>query len=372
MKDLMKYMLVAAAFAVASCSRSQTDDPTPPKKVVPGEKVEVTFTTSVRTRVQREEVVTTLGTGDVLSLYTAPVTATAAYSHARADCSDGVWRCTPSLLLAPEEEVSLLAAYPRQSGADDPEAFPVRVAAQTDYLYSGAPVRVSYDKPAAALTLRHALCIVAFNIRSQISGELRQIVVDSDRFPLEGTLSVSSGQISVVRSGSYTYTCQKPLSEQGWTTGHPGFFAIPHAAESYRVTLGVGDERFDVSLPATEFTAGKKYIFQVVLTERGAVLLPEQTEIVTLDADTDPLPDATFGVVGITHTKRRFGAPTFDGASPYGYVYWGDQSSDPYAAEITHDYAGDGPYTIACETWGAEQVRFADLEGIERIDLSEF
>lgn len=376
MKNLVKYILFAAVLFVASCSSSDVEETPPSPTPTPIREVEVTFTTSVQTRVQRDDVVTLLGEDDVLALFSARETDGAAEKSGpgRAECSQGVWRGVPAVMLAPEETASLCAAYPYLSDAGDPEAFPVSVAAQTDYLYSGPAVRVNFRQPTAQLTLRHALCIVAFNIRSYVGGELRQIIVENELFPLEGTMSLADGAIRVTRAGAYTCDCVKTLARTGWTADHPGFFAIPHAvdAEQTAVVLRTAEKDYLVWLPATQLTAGKKYIFEVMLTEQGAVLMPDRTEVIPLDAETDPLPDDPFGTVGVTHTNPQYGVPAFFGSSPYGFVRWGDGADDPYAEALTHQYAGSGPYTVLYEMWNAERVELSDLTGVERIDLSQF
>lgn len=371
MKNLVKYILFAAVLFVASCSSSDVEETPPSPTPTPIREVEVTFTTSVQTRVQRDDVVTLLGAGDRMSLFS---TADGNCRLHRATCSNGVWRGEPSVMIRPEGQLSLLAAYPYREDAGDPAAWPVSVAAQTDYLYSGPAVRVNYRQPTAQLTLRHALCIVAFNIRSYVGGELRQIIVENELFPLEGTMSLADGAIRVTRAGAYTCDCVKTLARTGWTADHPGFFAIPHAvdAEQTAVVLRTAEKDYLVWLPATQLTAGKKYIFEVMLTEQGAVLMPDRTEVIPLDAETDPLPDDPFGTVGVTHTNPRYGVPAFFGSSPYGFVRWGDGADDPYAEALTHQYAGSGPYTVLYEMWNAERVELSDLGGVERIDLSQF
>lgn len=370
MKQFAKYILYISLAAAAACGKSETDDPQTPTR--PAQPVEVTFLTEVRTRVQREDVVTGFETGDAMTLFRAAGSAGQA-SACRIACAEGVWRGSPAVMLDPGQTASFQAVYPCLSSATDPAACPVSAAAQTDYLYSGPAVAVQPQSPRATLSMRHAQAVLAFNIRSYVGGELEAVVLDDESFPLEGTMNLADGKITVTRRGKYAFDCPRDLSEAGWTAGHPGCFVFPRSmaggqcAAVFRID---GVER-RVPIPAMKFDAGYKYILQLSLTAQGVVLHPERTEIVALDADGGAAGDP-YGCLRVTHCRERLSVPQFAGSALYGMIYWDETASEPYAATAAHTYPTAGAHTAVFDMWRADGVEFSDLEGVERIDLSQF
>lgn len=369
MKNLTQYILYITLTAAAACGESGIDEPEKPK---PG-PVEVTFTTEVRTRVQREDVVTGFRTGDAMTLYRVAEGSAPLASVRKIACAEGVWRGAPAVMLEPERTASFQAAYPFLPTAADPAAYPVSMAAQTDYLYSGPAVAVQPDAPRAKLTMRHAQAILAFNIRSYVGGELRGVGIDDQTLPLEGTMNLTDGRIAVTRRGSYAFDCPRNLSEEGWTTGHPACFIFPQAVSDGQTALRfrIDGGEYSVPIPAMTFEAGNKYILDLSLTAQGIVLHPERTEVVSLDAGGGTAGDP-YGSLRVTHRNGSCTVPHFTGSALYGVIYWDEATAEPFAPGATHSYAGDGPHTAVFDLWRAEGVRFSDLEGIERIDLSQF
>lgn len=367
MKEFAKYIVYISLAAAASCSKSETDEPHKPTQ-----PVEVTFTTEVRTRVQREEVVTGFETGDVMTLFRTSGSGGQA-TVCRIACTEGVWRGTPAVMLDPEQTAAFQAVYPDDASAADPAACPVSVAAQTDYLYSGPAVAVQPQAPRALLSMRHAQAVMAFNIRSYAGGELEAVTVDDGSFPLAGTMDLTNGKITVTKRGKYAFDCPRSLTEEGWATGHPGCFVFPRS-----VTAGtcVAVFRIDgverrVPIPAMTFDAGYKYILQLSLTAQGMLLHPERTEVVALDADGGSAGDP-YGCLRVTHRKECFAVPQFAGSALYGMIYWDGAIWEPYAADAAYTYPTAGAHTVVFDMWRADGVVFSDLEGVERIDLSEF
>lgn len=365
MKDLAKYIMYTALAAAAACGKSGTDEPDRPTH-----PVEVTFQTEVRTRVQRGDVVTGFETGDEMTLFRTDLPAG---SVGKIVCKEGIWRGNPAVMLDPQQTASFQAFYPLTPTAADPAACPVSVAAQTDYLYSGPAVAVRPQSPRAKLTMHHAQAILAFNILSYVGGELEAVTIDETTFPLEGTLNLTDGSIAVTRRGGYTFACPRTLTAEGWTTGHPGCFVFPRTvsegqcAALFRID---GVER-GVPIPAMTFAAGYKYILELSLTAQGAFILPERTQVVPLDADGGAAGDR-YGSLRVTHHRRSYTIPQFPGSSVYGMIYWDAAAAEPFAAGASFTYSGDGPHTTVFDLWRAEGVRFSDLEGVERIDLSQF
>lgn len=77
-------------------------------------------------------------------------------------------------------------------------------------------------------------------------------------------------------------------------------------------------------------------------------------------------------VISITHSNILFRAPTLFGTLFGSTIDWGDNKIDNYVMNIEHQYPSQGSYTVMMETWGADQVLFESLKGVEEIDLSQF
>lgn len=370
MKDLAKYALFCALAACAGCGKSGIEEPPVPPP--PPEPVEVTFTTEVRTRVQREGVVTGFETGDEMTLFRTNSGKEAA-STVKIASEEGIWRGTPAVMLEAQQSALFQALYPFLATAIDPAACPVTAEAQVDYLYSGPAVEVAAAKPRALLTMRHAQAIVAFNLHSYIGGELRAIELDDERFPLAGTMNLSDGTITPTQVGPFAFDCPRRLTAEGWQADHPSCFVFPQtlADGQCAAVFRIGEDRYRVPLPAMTLVAGNKYILDFSLTAQGAALNPDRTQVVTLDAGGGAAGDP-YGCLRVTHRNDSYTVPMFTGSAVYGMIYWDEATSEPYAVGAIHGYGSEGPHTVVFDLWQADAVQFPDLSGIERIDLSEF
>lgn len=369
MKSYIK-ILVAALFAmgVAACSSGDGGG---------GEALpQVTFTTEILSRAALTDVKSTFANGDRMSVYRTKNNAISGETPTvhSASCNNGSWTPTPAIELKKEEKFYIFAIYPFDANASDPTAYPISVAAQADYMYSSTGVAASYEAPAIVLRMRHAMAILAFNIRSYVGGALTAIAVNDPAFPTEGTLRVT-GSTTPTKFGAYTKTMNVATSEAGWTTDHPGMFIIPHQSASAGLTvkLTIGGKEYPVTLPAANFTAGKKYVASLMLTEQGLTMESNTLQIISLDEPTPEVAAPSYGMVSITHHAAAIKSPTFTGATaPYGFVYWGDSTNDPYSAEAAHSYLSAGQFVMKVDIWNAEEVAVSDLSGIEQIDLSKF
>lgn len=369
MKNYM-IILAAALLAVGAAACSSGDGGG-------GEALpQVTFTTEIMSRAALTDVKSTFVNGDRMSVYRTKnnsISGETPTVHS-ASCNNGTWTPTPAIELRKDEKIYLFAIYPFDANAQDPTAFPVTVASQVDYMYSGTGVAASFDAPTAMLRMRHAMAILGFNIRSYVGGALTAITVNDPNFPIEATLRVT-GSMTTTKQGAYTKTMNVATSEAGWTTDHPGMFIIPHQSSSagMEVVLTIGGKEYKVTLPATNFTAGKKYVASLLLTEQGLALENSDLAVISLDEPTPEVAAPSYGMVSITHSGISFVAPTFAGASePYGYVYWGDDQQDPYSAGLGHGYLSAGRYVVKVDIWNAEEVSVFNLSGVEQVDLSKF
>lgn len=92
---------------------------------------------------------------------------------------------------------------------------------------------------------------------------------------------------------------------------------------------------------------------------------------------TDPVPPGHDPVgagqqVRITHYNLYYCVPAFEGADVRGAIDWGDGAKEPYAADAAHTYRNTMAHEVVVGVEGARTVTFADLTGVDRIDLSRF
>lgn len=365
MKKYSIYLLSAAAGLLATACGGGSDSVDAAS--------EVTFTTEVT----RVGVLTELADGAQMNVYLAKSSTVSRTDEMRkAVRQGGVWKGSPSITLQPDEERRLFAIYPFDQTATDPTAYPVTVAAQEDYLYSGAGAPVTYQKPTTSLKMRHAMAMLAFDIRSYVGGALQSVTVADDaNFPIEGTLRVSSGRITESKRGSYTHVCDVKLSQGGGTGDAAAFFVIPFTAKaSTQLTLTVDGKTHVCTLPARTYERGMKYLLHLNLTEAGLTLLEDQTEEISLDEPGIGQPtDETYGLLRVTHAASTFTVPSVAGTGVYGYVYWGvDTAAERYEAGRKYTYPVAQPYVVSIDLWNATGVQFGSLEGISEIDLSKF
>lgn len=365
MKKYSIYLFAAAAALLsAACSSGSDSVDTDP---------EVTFTTEVT----RADVQTALGSGAQMNVYlsqTGTVVSKTAVLH-QGLCTGSTWKGVPPIYLKPKEEQFLFAIWPYAQEATDATKYPVTAAAQTDYLYSGAGVSVSYEKPTAVLKMRHAMAIFAFDVRSYVGGRLSRIEIGGEEFPTAGELRVTSGKITVRETGSYAHTCDLALSEQGSGDGAT-FFVIPFElkpAKEVEVKMQVGGKEYSCQLPVREYKGNTKYVFHTNLTEAGLSLLPEQVEEISLDEAAGVQPaGAHYGLLRIKHHAESIVVPEVAGTEPWGMIYWGDGKSEPYASGKSYTYTTPGAQLLSIDLWGADGATFSSLKGIEEIDFSKF
>lgn len=367
MKRYITYLsALLLVVGVSSCSSSGESTP---------DTVEVTFTTDILHRSAVTDLVTSFSNGDRLTFFhsTSNAVSSGDVSVGAASYTDGVWRPTPAVTLEPKERRYIFAIYPYEASATDPTAFPVTVASQQDYMYSGTGVGVAYETPTATLRMRHAMAILSFDLKSYVGGTLQAITIEDKEFPIEGTLR-ATGALSVTKKGAYTKTMSVPISQQGFTTDHPGLFIIPYktADTGLEVKLKISDKEYKVVLPPSTFTAAKKYVARVAHTEQGVVLESNQLDIIAFDEQTEPGAAAPYSMLSVKINGAAYTAPRVTGTNLYGFIYWGDQTQEAYSDGAAHGYAKADNYVVKMDLWNAEEVSFGSLSGVEEIDFSKF
>lgn len=367
MKKYMKYTLGALALmTLTACGGGGG-----------GEKFsEVTFTTEIQTRAVAPNVLSDFTSGDRMNIYKsekAQISLDMTTTH-QASYSAGVWKGSPAITLDGGETAYFFAAYPYQADADNPLEIPVKVADQVDVLYSGGGVSVSDTDPTGSLSMRHAMAIIAFNIQSYIGGKLEKIELDSEQFPLEGTMRITSGRITATTMGPYTHTCSAALNPKGWTTDHPSVLVIPYTTGSAGLPLHftIDGKNFDIDLPKSTFSMANKYVYTLIYTEAGLALKSETPEVIDLNAGSEAPAEEAYSHLKVVVNGGTLNVPVLGGTGAYGFVSWGDESRDEYASDLLHSYPGSGPYTLMLDAWNAETVTMMGIKGVTEIDLSKF
>lgn len=120
-------------------------------------------------------------------------------------------------------------------------------------------------------------------------------------------------------------------------------------------------------------TGGMKYLFRMVLTQNGIVALAEQTEVISLNKDTDAMTGATINELGILFVGKEAVLPELTGKGKVsGTVTWGDGTQAAYAFPMSYSFKQDGEHEVRVQAIGATAVEFTDLSQVEEIDLSGF
>lgn len=367
MKKYMKYTLGALALmTLTACGGGGG-----------GEKFsEVTFTTEIQTRAVAPNVLSDFTSGDRMNVYKsekAQISLDLTTAH-QAAYNGGVWKGSPAITLNGGETAYFFAAYPYQADADNPMEIPVKVADQVDVLYSGGGVSVTDSDPTGRLSMRHAMAILAFNIQSYIGGKLEKIEIDSEQFPLEGTMRITSGRITPTTMGPYTHTCSAALSPKGWTEDHPSVFMIPYTTSSTGLPLHltIDGKRFDIDLPKSTFSMAKKYVYTLIYTDAGLALKSDKPEVIDLNAGSAPVAEEQYSHVKVVVNGGTLNVPEVTGTAPYGFVSWGDESREEYASGLVHAYPGSGSYTLMMDLWNCEKITMTGIKGVTEIDLSKF
>lgn len=342
-----------------------------------GKFTEVSFTTEVLSRAAAPNVLSELQSGEQMNIYKTPKATISADAIEvfQATYNGSDWKGTPAITLSGGEEAYFFAAYPYQADADNPLQIPVTTAAQKDVLYSGGGVKATESSPSCALSMRHAMAIIAFNIKSYVGGKLQSIEFDSQQFPLAGTMRITSGRITTTEMGPYTHNCDIALTPNGWNNSHPGVLVIPYTSGStgLPIHLTIDGKVYDVDLPSISYAMAKKYVYELILSEAGLLLTSPTPTTIDLNAATEATEEGRYGHLKVVFNNDTFNSPKLTGTSVSGYIYWGDETVERYSPTAsTHTYPGVGAYTLRMDVWNAETVTLTGVTGMTELDLSKF
>ncbi|CDB11786.1 conserved domain protein [Bacteroides sp. CAG:633] len=373
MKTIQKYILFSLiGLSAVACKDDQ-------EELGGGEKVEVTFTTEVQTRALTNVTTDIEKDGETMNVFvleSSSITSGQEVPTYQATRQSGSWKSNPALELTSGQKKYLRAFYPYSANIGTPDAIAIEINSQTDYLYTGTTVQATYEKPSVKLTLKHALPILAFNIKKENydgEGKLEQITIEGKNFYTQGTLNIASGEIKGSTQEKFSITCNNTLSAEGWKEDMPDMFCIPFTSSGsdVNVTFKIDGKDYTCPLPKYGIAQGVKYIFRAAMTAKGITIF-DAPELVSLNSDNDDMSQFSYGMLRITHNSLTFTPPTFSGVNITGNIDWGDGKTEIYSTAAQHEYEKDGEKTVTLEMWGAEEVTLPKLTGVTEIDLTEF
>ncbi len=361
----IKMMTLALTVVFNACS-NEKEEPQP-------QSAQLSISTSIQTRT----VITEFAAGDKMNLYVkgeSSVNSTDKVPGVSASYENGKWSISPTVELKEGEQAYLFAFYPYGANLTKPEAIPVDITEQTDYLYSGSAVSVSYSSPQGSLKMQHASSILAFNIskgRYEGAGELSSIKITD--IPVRGTLNIASGIINNTEKGDYTIIANKQIDTE-WVKDLPQMFCLPFKSNGQDITVAflIDGKDYSINLPKTDIETGMKYIFHLVITNNGMTVLADLTEKISLNKEGTPSQLGEYNMLRVNYSGKNVSAPILSGTNVTGTVNWGDNTTVAYSNPLTHTYPEEAVHSVIIEAWGVSQMEIADLVNVESVDLSDF
>lgn len=372
-----KLNLISIACGIGLCLASCSSDSEPEEPQVLSKAL------SIATSIQTKSVVTTaFANGDKMNLFVKSGSSASSEDYVAsavsASYNGNVWSLSPNVEIKEGSDAYVSAVFPYNAGNGSPAAVTISVESQTDYLYSGTPVKASYNSPQAVLTMKHALPIIAFNLSKEgVSEEvtLKSIKVSGEGFFLQGTLDVTNGKVTGANKGSYTLSVNQQVTTAGWKETAPECFCLPFNSSGQNISLTLAFEGREevVMLPKLNVEGGMKYIFRLAVTPQGVSLFSDKTEVISLNKSGEGTSLNEYGMIRIVYEGTQADAPQITGKSAVsGTIYWGDQSSEAYQYPLSHSFTSQGEHQVAVECWGGESVMLPNLQQIAELDLSDF
>lgn len=362
--------------ALVACGKDNpTEEPQPPQP----DKVEVEITTEVLTRATTQVTETLETDGQEMAVFISSEAVPGdktVVTMQKVSREEGEWKLETPIELAGQENKFLGAFHPYSETATYPRKIAVEVLSQTDYLYSGSFQKVSYVNPKVKFSMKHALSILAFNLKKESyegEGTLQKITVSGKGIYVEGEMDLTTGEITGSKNGTVEREYEQLIASSGWKEDIPDLFCIPFSSsgENVTVTFTIDDKEYQVLLPAYNIAKGVKYIFSAALTHNGLTLF-ETPEVVNLNTDESSMPTGNYSRLKITHQSQNFVFPLLQGNGIVGTVTWGDGFSEKYASGLQHEYITTGTHILDAECWNATEVTIQSLKDVEAIDLSGF
>ncbi len=297
------------------------------------------------------------------------------------------WSTTPTVTLS-SAPAYVFSYYPYNNGVSSGAAVPVDISTQTDYLYGGAPATANNQDASVSLAMKHALCVLSFNVKRNGyigTGNLTSITIRNKSgkqvFVSSGTMDIATGSITGSAYNSYTISKSKTIGESGWTTDLPMAMVVPFSTGSpseLELEFVVDAKSYVVDVPVNKaFTAGSKYVINLTINSSTLELDASNITIIPWGSEQSvDLEDVASKVKGVAFTLTTTSAgqsitgPNLGSVS--ATVDWGDSQTGNFTANATHSYANPGTYSVQVSSEdNVQTVTFSSIVNIDEIDLSQ-
>lgn len=374
MKNIYNLLACAILIGVSGCSSEDDSALEPSDK----DKVEVSITTEILTRAS---VTTAFRQGDAMNLYAktyGKIDAPDMVENIKAVYDGSGWTVTPAIKLGKNGKSFIYAVYPYTEGLKDLANVPVDLDEQQDVLYSGSFVPVTYTTHTAKLTMKHALALVSFNISNQGyagAGKVQAAGLAGEEVFATGAMNVQTGKVIGKEKKELKVDVNKVVVGNGWTDDLPRIWAIPFSTKVKKalLTMTIDGKDYQAQFPEVEMQGGYQYIFRLVLTVHGLEFIPDQTQTLSLNQETDQIENLQgHGVLRLVHTASDFRLPLLLGDNVFGVVNWGDDTTDSYSLRGSHEYSTSVERDVSIESWNSTGFELQTLTDIEVIDVSAY
>lgn len=381
MKLTNKYIwafMALSTLTLAACGEKEEPKPDPAS----GDGVEVGIKTNV-TLNTNATLIEDLKDGNEMNVWidvTNELGANVGTENLHAVNRGGVWQLDKSVRIVKGQTADVFAFYPYVAGATNRKAMPVDVTSQTDVLYSGAAAYASYTSNVVLLNMKHALSMLAVNVKKegyQGEGVISHIsVTNSDVIATKGTIDVTTGKITVTETGTVGADVNAAAGASGISGALPAIWVAPFNSKdksAVKITLTIDGKDYTVDLPEITMSIGWQYIFHAVLSNNGLVFVPDATEEYSLNKADDVFGELTgHGIIALTYGGQEFVFPMFTGDNIYGSIKAADGSTANYTIGGSLKLGSSTPQQLTIETWNSTGFSLHNLDGVEEIDLSKY
>ena len=167
----------------------------------------------------------------------------------------------------------------------------------------------------------------------------------------------------------------KRINADGWENDLPRMWQIPFSTkgEETYLTATIDGKSYKVIFPEVEMKSGFQYVFRMILTDYGLEFIPDQTQTISLNIESDQLEQLEgYGVLHITHSADSIVVPELLGDNIFGTVRWGDELVSTYRTGEKHSYSKKGSKVLSVETWNSKGFKLKNLNGVEVVDISQY
>ena len=366
--------------SLAASSCSDKDDPG--SQSGSGNGVEIGIKTNV-TLNTKTSLIEKLESGHEMNVWldvTSETGSIVSSEQVKATNNGGTWALSKSVRLDKGQTADVYAVYPYSENNTNREAVPVNVADQEDVLYSGSASYASYTSNVVTLNMKHALSMIAVNIKKQDyqgNGVISKIKLsEPSLIAQKGTLNVTSGKITPTELGDLSVDVNATIGEGGINGVLPGMWVIPFSSKDHsavKATITIDGKDYTVDLPEVRMSTGWQYVFHAVITANGLVFVPDATEEHALNKSDDEMDNLTgYGMITFTYGGPEFAFPAFTGDNIFGNIKADDGSRANYKIGGSLKLSSSASQKIVVETWNSTGFSLDNIDGIDAIDLSQY